>query len=230
MNTTIRHFHPARSARRTAVATVALLATFAAAGCAGTSEPSSAPGALVDEAELAAVAAAGDNVAPDTPPAGAIAEPTEPSGDVTEDAAEDAADQLDDSAPPPVEQPPVPEVPDGDGDGGGGGGGDVDLPPAPNPAPHPCDFLVADGSSLAVGPDPLVLEPGDLSGTVTIVNCSDGDIDWTAKTKPSVALDDDGANLLPGETAELNFVIDGDQWDPGAIDFKIKVGEPGHNH
>ena len=34
----------------------------------------------------------------------------------------------------------------------------------------------------------------------------------------------------PGETAELDFTIDKDAWDPGAIDFKIKVSEPGHNH
>jgi len=229
MNTTTRH--PATRSHirnhRTAVATIALFATFAAAGCVDTDRDGDASGALPGVAEPLAAGAAGDPPPIDTAAVGETDEPVEQS----DDAAEDAADLLDDSAPPPAGPPPAPEPP---GDGGEGGGDEpIDLDPVEpgdtQPA-HPCDSLVADGSSLAVGPDPLVLEQGDLTGSISIFNCSDGDIDWTAKTKPSVSLDDSGANLLPGEEAELDFTIDGDQWDPGAVDFKIKVSEPGHNH
>lgn len=127
------------------------------------------------------------------------------------------------------------DPPQGGGGGGGDGGGDdgaVELDPVPpvDPPPNPCDQLVPDGSSLVVGPDPLVLDDGVLHGSIAILNCSDGDIDWTASTKPSVQLDDNGANLLPGEHAKLDFTIVADAWDPGAVDFKIKVSEPGHNH
>jgi len=143
------------------------------------------------------------------------------------DAAEDEADLADDSGDQPQQEPDPQPV-------GGGDGGDedepVDLDPVPQDEPHPCDSLVADGSSLVVGPDPLVLHANDLDGTLFIVNCSDGDVDWTAQTKPSVSLSSAGANLLPGETGELDFTIDGDAWAPGSIDFKIKVSETGHNH
>ena len=153
-----------------------------------------------------------------------------------DDAGEDALDDDDDSGnvPEPPLDDPDPSDDDGDDDGDGGEDGGVDIPDDDDGVDPqecgPCDALVADGSSLVVGPDPLVLEDSVYEGSISIVNCSDGDIDWTAATKPSVTLDDDGANLLPGETAELDFVIDKDAWDPGAIDFKIKVSEPGHNH
>lgn len=101
--------------------------------------------------------------------------------------------------------------------------------PSPDSASDPCDALEPDGGALLVGPDPLVLDHGVMEGTITIVNCGDGEIDWTAATKPSVTLDDDGASLLPGNTAELDFVIDAAAWEPGPIEFAIKVSEPGHN-
>ncbi len=153
-----------------------------------------------------------------------------------DDAGEDALDDDDDSGnvPEPPLDDPDPSDDDGDDDGDGGEDGGVELPDDDDGVDPqqsgPCDALVPDGSSLVVGPDPLILEDSVYEGSISIVNCSDGDIDWTAATKPSVTLDDDGANLLPGETAELDFVIDKDAWDPGAIDFKIKVSEPGHNH
>jgi hypothetical protein len=147
---------------------------------------------------------------------------------------EDALDGADNSG-----DLPEPEVGDGqsgdsnEDDDNQGDDGNVDLDPDDDAEPQgggPCDLLAQDGSSLVAWPDPIVLDDGHYDGTVNITNCSDGDIDWTAATKPSVALATAGANILPGETAGLDFTIDNDAWDPGAIDFKIKVSEPGHNH
>lgn len=238
---TDQHLPPAPSrSRRTALAAFAALATFVAAGCAASSEETASPAAAGEDATgvvVAAPPAADADVPADAPAPATTAPATDPEPNqnesapefLTGDAAEDAADALDDSAPEPADPPPAPEPPSDDDDGDDDADDPVDLDPVPQES-HPCDFLVPNGSSLVVGPDPLVLEPGDLTGSLSIVNCSDGDIDWTAQTKPSVTLDDDGANLLPGETAELDFAIDADQWDPGAIEFKIKISEPGHNH
>jgi hypothetical protein len=247
VNTIIRHQNHNSNRltrkRRTIMAAVAVVASLAAAGCASSPQQSAAadPAALVNSDLVPGQAVPGDattdggpwTTAPGIEPAAGDATlppNTDADSDPTGDAAEDANDLLDDSGDQGPELPPAPQVePPADADDDG----PLDLDPvepAQPPAPHPCDSLVADGSSLVVGPDPLVLDKGDLDGTITIVNCSDGDIDWTAKTKPSVSLDDDGANLLPGEFAELDFVIDSAQWDPGAVDFKIRVSEPGHNH
>ncbi|HEX6656744.1 MAG TPA: hypothetical protein VF065_01605, partial [Ilumatobacter sp.] len=148
-----------------------------------------------------------------------------------EDALDDA-DNSDDVPDPDVGDGESGEDDDDDSDDQGEDDG-VDLDPDDDADPQdagPCDLLEQDGSSLVAWYDPIVLEDAVYDGTVNITNCSDGDVDWTAATKPSVALATAGANILPGETAELGFTIDKDAWDPGAIDFKIKVSEPGHNH
>ena len=69
-----------------------------------------------------------------------------------------------------------------------------------------------------------------MSSALTIRNCDDAAVDWTAKTVPHVALDTAGSTLAAGTTTQLGFTIDADAYEPGAVDFKIKVGEPGHNH
>lgn len=116
----------------------------------------------------------------------------------------------------------------GGGGGAGGGGGPVDLDPAgPDPG---CSGAQAGQGLLSVTPDPLTLPSGQLSGSLSIRNCGDEAVNWTAATKPSVALASAGASLAAHATTELGFTIDSDKWEPGAVDFKIKVSEPGHNH
>lgn len=107
----------------------------------------------------------------------------------------------------------------------------VELDPVGDPAPTgPCAALAANGSSLVVGPDPLVLDAGKLSGALTVVNCGNAIINWTASTKPSVSLGVAAGSTSPGQSANLPFTIESDEWEPGAVDFSIKVSEPGHNH
>jgi hypothetical protein len=145
---------------------------------------------------------------------------TEPADEATEDGLGESDDSEGFGDGGEVQEPPVqPEDADDP----------VELEPVDEPQAHPCDTLPA-GASLLVQPDPLVLPNDQMVGAVSITNCSEGDVDWTAATKPSIHLESGGANLLPGETTELGFNIDEDAWDPGAIEFKIKVSEPGANH
>lgn len=149
--------------------------------------------------------------------------------DVDDDATEDAFDHDDDSTGYPESDEVEDELPPaGEGQGDDG---DVELDPVGDPAPDagPC-AAVQDDAQLVVSPDPLVLPSGDMSSTLTIWNCGEGDVDWTAATKPSVALTDDHGTLFAGTSAPLDFTIDADQWAPGAIAFKIKVSEPSANH
>jgi RNA polymerase sigma factor (sigma-70 family) len=121
----------------------------------------------------------------------------------------------------PEEPPAVPPAVDEESD-----------EPAPaDPVPDdPCAALPPDGSSLLVGPDSIALPAGVYHGSLTVLNCSDGDVNWTGHTKPSVGLDDGGAVALPGETTTIDFHVDPNQWDAGVIGFKIKISEPGHGH
>jgi hypothetical protein len=69
-----------------------------------------------------------------------------------------------------------------------------------------------------------------MSSALTITNCSAAPVDWTAATVPSVALTNAAGNLDPGSSSKLGFTIDSGAHQPGAVTFKIKVSEPGHNH
>jgi hypothetical protein len=159
-----------------------------------------------------------------------VADAAEPAGDAMDDS-DAMEDGVDEPSPFPGDSDSPQPQPDPDPDPGDDGGSDSDeLDPVPPPEPQPCDALPADGSSLLVGPDPLVLADGQYEGSLTIRNCSDGDVDWTGSTKPSVALATAADTVLPGEVDDLSFVIDDEAWEAGAIDFKIKVYEDGHSH
>ena len=108
--------------------------------------------------------------------------------------------------------------------------GAVELPPVDQPAPTPCDAHPSAGPQLLVTPDPSTLASGVMKSSLNITNCGDADINWTAATKPWVSLGSAGAALSPGASTELGFTIDDDVVGPGAVDFKIKVSEPNHNH
>jgi hypothetical protein len=88
--------------------------------------------------------------------------------------------------------PPV-TTPDGDpvADEDLGDGGTVELDPVGDEpsgtGSHPCDAREP-GAALLVSPDPAVLEDGDLASSLTITNCGDEHVDWTAATIPTVAL------------------------------------------
>ena len=123
--------------------------------------------------------------------------------------------------------------PQGQGDDSDAGGsmepfddGDNDQPPAPGP----CDDVLATGASMMVDPEPAVLESGTMSSALTLTNCGAEPIDWTAATIPNVTLASAGGELSGGTVVELGFTIDATAYEPGAIEFKIKVSEPGHNH
>ena len=97
--------------------------------------------------------------------------------------------------------------------------------------PGPCTDVLATGAQLMVDPEPAVLESGLLESTLTITNCGTEPVAWTAATIPGVALAAEGGEVGGnGSTAELGFTIVATEFDPGAIEFKVKVSEPGHNH
>ena len=132
----------------------------------------------------------------------------------------------------PTPDPPPPDdvhedVPDDDGetDSGEPDPADDDEPTEPDP----CDAL-EDGAGLIVTPDPAVLEDGEMSSALTITNCSDEHVDWTAATLSTVTLADDGGNLGPGSTSALAFEIDPAAYEPGAIEFTIWISEPDAEH
>ena len=150
---------------------------------------------------------------------------TDGAPDSEDDTTEDSAAAEDDSTGYPdgggtAQTPPDPQ---------GGGGEPVELDPVANDD-DPCAKVKAAGGGLLVGPDPAVLESGVLSSSLWILNCDDEPVDWTASTKPTVALANAGGNLTPGSASDLGFTIDADAYEPGAISFKIKVSEPGRNH
>jgi hypothetical protein len=142
-----------------------------------------------------------------------------------DDATEDALDAEDDSHGYPDEGA---DVGTPSGSGGGGGSGDVDLDPVPGIGA--CAGLGAGGASLLVTPDPAVLPAGTLSSSLSVTNCGVADVSWTAATVPSVSLGSENGTLAGGSTAKVDFAIDPDAYEPGAVDFKVKVSEPGHNH
>jgi hypothetical protein len=193
---------------------IALAAGLALAGCGG-SRPqvagptTDAPGTTTNDTTTTALG--GDP--PDSEP--------EPA-----DEAEDAADVADDSV----------GFPDGGGggfdpgDGGSGEGGELE-PWGDEPEPAgPCAAVLSTGATLLVAPDPAILPSGTMSSALSITNCGDEAIDWTANTIPDVALANGAGNLAAGSTSELGFTIDSAAFEPGAVEFKIKVSEPGHNH
>ncbi|MGH9282510.1 MAG: hypothetical protein ACRD0S_06185, partial [Acidimicrobiales bacterium] len=141
----------------------------------------------------------------------------------TGEAADNALEAKDDSQGYPdgganVEEP--------DGTDGGQGQGDGPLQPLLGTG---CTGLEA-GASLLVTPDPAVLPSGTMTSALSVTNCRKGNVDWTAATVPTVALASKNGTLTAGSTAQLGFTIDSNAYEPGAIAFKIKVSEPGHNH
>jgi hypothetical protein len=105
--------------------------------------------------------------------------------------------------------------------------GSHDTPSDPQPS-DPCAGLEP-GAHLVTTPDPKHLNPGVMSSALTIRNCGTEPVDWTAATKPSVTLDDEGGSLAGGEQHQLGFAIDSSAFADSAIAFTIKVSEPGFN-
>jgi hypothetical protein len=151
------------------------------------------------------------------------------------------------TTPPPPPQQPESEgggggQPQNDDDGGNGndGVGDSDAGGEMEPwddgdeepvLPGPCADVLATGALLMVDPEPALLESGLLESALTITNCGADPVDWTATTIPGVALAAEGGQVAgDGSTTELGFTIVATEFEPGAIEFKIKVSEPGHNH
>ncbi len=130
-----------------------------------------------------------------------------------------------------------PDVVPGVSSGSNGGATDsgvvpVDVGSGDNAAtspPDPCAAVLANGETLLVLPLDVQLDPGSFSSNLTVTNCGTEAVDWTAATKPSVALAHEGGNLAPGSTSDLAFTVDSGAYDPGAFTFKIKVSEPGAN-
>ncbi|MFP5377296.1 MAG: hypothetical protein ACLGIO_11040, partial [Acidimicrobiia bacterium] len=210
-----------RAAAIALVVVVALvLATLRAAsdGRPGESAPSQAGGSGSSGPSLLASDGSSD-------PGGAGVSGGGSSGSGAGDATEDALDAEDDSHGYPDEGADVGTPSNSDG---GDGSGDVDLDPVPGTGA--CAGLGSGGASLLVTPDPAVLPAGTLSSSLSVTNCGGADVSWTAATVPSVSLGSKNGSLAGGSTAKVDFTIDADAYDPGAVDFKIKVSEPGHNH
>lgn len=156
-------------------------------------------------------------------------ESTAPSSEDSTDAGEDALDAADDSEGLPDSGGDVGQVPDDHGDDTADN--PVDLDPVGDGTPTgPCTGVDLTNGQLYVTPDPAVLADGQLASSLTITNCGEGDVDWTAATKPTVTLSNAGGNLAAGSSSMLGFTIDAGAYEPGAITFKIKVSEAGHNH
>lgn len=221
---------PARRHRRRLVAVIAaLILTIVAASLLGqggspsraaTKSGSSAPRAAQDAARgtEGTGGVAGRSGQPgDAAKPGAGGQSTGAADDATEDeldAEDDSEGYADGGA--DVEEPSE----------GGEGGTDGPLEPLPATG---CSGLKA-GASLLVTPNPAVLPSGTMTSSLSVSNCGKGDVNWTAATVPSVALASKNGALAAGSTAKVGFTIDSDAYGPGAIDFKIKVSEPGHNH
>ncbi|MFN0027967.1 MAG: hypothetical protein ACKV2O_12440 [Acidimicrobiales bacterium] len=185
------------------------------AGGAGATSPGDLP-------TIAAVSAA----APKAVPAGQTNPGADHDADPAADTAEDDLDAGDDSQGYPDgggTAPEPPEHPEPDS------GGAVELEPV-NTSPSACADTLATGAKLLVTPEPADLPSGVMTSSLSITNCGDGPIDWTAATKPTVSLAHEAGNLDSGSSTQLDFVIDSAAYEPGAITFKIKVSEPGHNH
>jgi hypothetical protein len=99
-----------------------------------------------------------------------------------------------------------------------------------SPPAQPCAAHDAALGALATHPDPVVLAADRGKGEFAIANCGAANVDWAAAVNPKVTLATSGATLPPGESTTVSFVIDLDAYPNGAIDFKIKVTEPGHSH
>lgn len=156
---------------------------------------------------------------------------TEEQPDV-DDATEDGLDGPDDSAGGGDSQTPQPDP--ADGDGGGDGGGDeadgvVVIPPV-DPPQGPCVGHDPAQGHLRVTPDPLLLASNVKTGEITIRNCGAGDVHWSAAVNPKVSLATASGDLTAGQSSALGFTIDFGAYGNGAIDFKLKVAETGHNH
>jgi len=150
--------------------------------------------------------------------AGTAGEPTDPEEDSAEEdagAGTDPGGGFPDSDPIPEPEPAVEDQ--------------VDDAPVPL-WPPACEAVLAAGASLLVSPDPLVLAADVTTSHLTITNCGEQDVEWSAATKPTVALDTLSSTLPAAITTLLGFSIDFEAYEPGLIEFKIKVSEPGHNH
>jgi hypothetical protein len=123
----------------------------------------------------------------------------------------------------------------------GQGGGPSSPPPGPPPGDEdpgspvggagadPCASLRPD-ASLVVTPDPSVLPLGTTASSLSIANCGEDTVDWTAASKPSISLSPEGGAIDPGERVDLGFSIDTSAFPEDDISFRIKVSEPGANH
>ena len=136
-----------------------------------------------------------------------------------------AADEADEDALDAQEGPArrIDEDVDHGSDPGDPDGVDFDT----DPGADPCAGHDGSDGQLVVTPDPLVLPSGAMDGELHVRNCGGHAVDWSAATKPSVQLATVAGTLEPGELFPIELTIDGEQWDPGAIAFKVKVMEPG---
>ena len=163
----------------------------------------------------------------DRPPRPLQSQPTRatrPATPTTSTAPATEADEADEAALDAAEKPVDFDVDlvDGDADPGDPDGSDFGDGGA---SADPCaDHDPADGN-LLVGPDPLVLPSGEMDGEIHVRNCGTEDVAWSAATKPSVSLATAGGTLDPGEVFPIELTIDGSQWEPGAIEFKVRVTE-----
>jgi hypothetical protein len=207
------------TASRTRIAALAALAVAILLTAGGvlalrTSHDAEGPAVLSERAERTADDADADRTAQERPEASDAADP---------EADEDALDAIDDSF--GFDDSPG----DDPGSVGHGSGGPLD-PAGSEGTPYDlCQIELAEGHSLLITPDPLVLPSGEMSGALTITNCGDAPVDWTAQVNPRVTLAHSGGNLLPGSSTLLGFTIDGSAHGPGAIEFKVKVMEPGNS-
>jgi hypothetical protein len=143
-----------------------------------------------------------------------------------DDATEDSLDGPDDSVGGTDSQTPQPDPADGSGDGADGV---VVIPPV-DPPQGPCVGHDPAQGHLRVTPDPLVLASNVKTGEIVIRNCGAVAVHWTAAVNPKVNLATASGDLAAGASSALGFTIDFNAYGNGAIDFKLKVSETGHNH
>ena len=90
----------------------------------------------------------------------------------------------------------------------------------------PCDGAAG---QLVAESNPVHLAPGETMGEVVIHHCGEGDVGWSALSKPYVSLEHTAGTLGEGTSLMLKFTVDPSGLPPGAYSFKIKVSRPGHN-
>jgi hypothetical protein len=91
----------------------------------------------------------------------------------------------------------------------------------------PCPGVVADG--LVLTPNRVRLLGGQTKGAVDVRNCADGDVAWTATSKPWVTLPKEQGTVPSGATYRVLFTVNTSSLPTGPYTFNIDFSWSGNS-